>query len=264
VLVFRGQQLTHEEQRDVMSCIGPIPSPEGMSYVSVDPGEGILGSSELVFHSDNSWSPKPYLAISLLAIDVVDGATATRFASNTKCLAAMPSEFRSRLEGIRVTEVHPFNKGLPSRLEEDTLPNTPEFTRPAILPHRNTGVSYLYVTRMCAKRIEGMSQEQSNAFIQEIFKFIYAPENTYEHRWNKGDLVIWDNLTIQHARGNVQAVGRRYLQRVSCGEISVMDMYPKMLHDSDYHKWLNAPDGHPDEAVLVEVFRKASEAHAGA
>ena len=64
LLLFRDQQLTHEQHRSVMNCIGPIPSMDGMGYVSVDPHEGSLGSSELVFHSDSSWSPYPYLAIS--------------------------------------------------------------------------------------------------------------------------------------------------------------------------------------------------------
>ena len=171
----------------------------------------------------------------------------------------MPFEFRSRLEEIRVTEVHPFNKGLLTRLEEDTLPGTPEFTRPVLLRHRNTGVPYVYVTRMSAKRIEGMTQEDSDALINEILRYIYAPEDIYEHRWNKSDLVIWDNLTIQHARGNILAVGRRYLQRVACRETNFVDTYPNIAQNPDYWKWLNAPDGHADEAVLIDVFSKASE-----
>jgi taurine dioxygenase len=39
----------------------------------------------------------------------------------------------------------------------------------------------------------------------------------YEHTWCNGDIVIWDNIALQHARGSLKSAGRRVLQRVIVG-----------------------------------------------
>ena len=39
----------------------------------------------------------------------------------------------------------------------------------------------------------------------------------YEHHWRNGDLVIWDNVALQHARPPIADGTRRTLRRVVCG-----------------------------------------------
>ena len=46
---------------------------------------------------------------------------------------------------------------------------------------------------------------------------MYAPDNVYEHTWQVGDLLVWDNLALQHARDAVN--GRRTLRRVPVGTV---------------------------------------------
>ena len=45
----------------------------------------------------------------------------------------------------------------------------------------------------------------------------HAAERVLEHRWRTGDVVFWDNIALQHARGDLGGVGRRVLQRVIVG-----------------------------------------------
>ena len=63
-------------------------------------------------------------------------------------------------------------------------------------------------------RIVGLAPQESADLLEALFEHLYREENVYEHRWRNGDLVMWDNLATQHARGNVSGVGRRTLQRV--------------------------------------------------
>ena len=49
-------------------------------------------------------------------------------------------------------------------------------------------------------RIVGVPRAESDALLAEIYAHLYADEAVYEHRWLPGDLVIWDNLSVQHAR----------------------------------------------------------------
>ena len=39
----------------------------------------------------------------------------------------------------------------------------------------------------------------------------------FEHRWRNGDFIVWDNIALQHERGNLETVGKRVLQRAIVG-----------------------------------------------
>jgi len=48
---------------------------------------------------------------------------------------------------------------------------------------------------------------------------LYQPETVYAHEWREGDLVIWDNIALQHARAQVLPDTRRTLRRVLVNEL---------------------------------------------
>jgi alpha-ketoglutarate-dependent taurine dioxygenase len=75
-------------------------------------------------------------------------------------------------------------------------------------------------------QLSGLSWEASGELLREVFAHLYAAENLTEHVWRRGDIVIWDNITFQHARGSIEGVGRRVLQRVAVGEKSLWEMNP--------------------------------------
>ena len=41
------------------------------------------------------------------------------------------------------------------------------------------------------------------------------PEHIYEHEWQVGDLLIWDNRATVHARTNFDPAERRVLRRMA-------------------------------------------------
>ena len=43
--------------------------------------------------------------------------------------------------------------------------------------------------------------------LDELFAHLYDPAHMYEHTWQQGDLVVWDNLATQHGRPDVQFEG---------------------------------------------------------
>jgi taurine dioxygenase len=75
----------------------------------------------------------------------------------------------------------------------------------------------LYITAMQTDSIVGCSEDESEALLGACWSTLYAPDNVYEHFWQVGDLVVWDNLALQHARDAVQ--GRRTLRRVPVGTV---------------------------------------------
>jgi taurine dioxygenase len=65
----------------------------------------------------------------------------------------------------------------------------------------------LYVSQQMTREIVGLSADESENLLQTLFAHLYKPGMVYEHEWHDGDLVIFDNIAMQHARGYVDANG---------------------------------------------------------
>jgi alpha-ketoglutarate-dependent taurine dioxygenase len=63
------------------------------------------------------------------------------------------------------------------------------------------------------RRIEGLHQEESDALIAELMVYAEHPSIIYEHCWEPGDLLAWDNLSSTHARTDFSPAERRLLLR---------------------------------------------------
>jgi alpha-ketoglutarate-dependent taurine dioxygenase len=46
-------------------------------------------------------------------------------------------------------------------------------------------------------------------------EYLYDPGNVYCHHWQVGDLVVWNNVALQHAREKLPGEGERTFRRVS-------------------------------------------------
>ena len=228
LLVFRGQKLEPEEHARIGAYLGPIirnPA-ESMGYISNVRPDGGLGSVELAFHSDLAFSPSPFDAISLYAVDVIDNATSTRFANGVRVYPLLSEELRQRLESLKV--LHVFGVDLRGRNRRNTVgTDLPHAIHPLIMRHPVSGAPIVYVHTNQTDSIVDMDPDESERIIQELFGHLYQPTNIYEHRWHMNDLVIWDNLALQHARGDVSNVGPRTLHRVVNAKKGFFDMYPQ-------------------------------------
>jgi taurine dioxygenase len=79
------------------------------------------------------------------------------------------------------------------------------------------------------REIVELPAAESDALLEALFAHLYAPANTLEHGWCAGDLVVWDNLSVQHARANVRVDGpARTLRKVSVPIPAMGGEMPKM------------------------------------
>ena len=78
---------------------------------------------------------------------------------------------------------------------------------PVAFQHPRTGATVLYVSQQMTQHVVGLSKEESEALLEELFTHLYRPECLYEHMWTNRDLVAWDNIALQHARPNVTLEG---------------------------------------------------------
>jgi taurine dioxygenase len=223
LVLVRGARLTMDEQIRAVGCLGPVLYVDN-GIMSRDTEIGLLGAA-LCFHSDYAYSPEPLIGISLHAIDAVDDETSTRFAAGRTAYERLSTELQARVEGLDALQVFGADIGRRNRLAE-LDPRLPSTAHPLVSPHTGTGGSYLFAPEMTTDSIVGLDPEESEELVQQLFAVLYAESNVLEHRWREGDLVIWNNRCVVHARGDVSQVEHRVLQRVALGTKGYFDLYP--------------------------------------
>ena len=91
---------------------------------------------------------------------------------------------------------------------------------------------------MQTARLNGLAPGQSEALLQELFGYLYASDNVHQHEWRNGDLVIWDNIALQHSRPDLTGCTPRRLQRIAVADKSFFDLCPQFdLGDPRVAAW---------------------------
>jgi alpha-ketoglutarate-dependent taurine dioxygenase len=231
VLVFRDLSIDHAFQ--VYLCkmlireenvadgggidLAAIQAVEDNFYISNKRPQSAAPFGRLQFHSDTMWSAQPFQVLSLYGVDVGQPAVPTTFVSAAHAWATLPGELRSRVEGR--TAMHTAGEVRRGDLTDVLLSNVerpPSTVRPIGYRHPRTGQTILYICEQMTERIVDLAPGDSESLLNELFTHLYDPANRWNHEWRKGDLVVWDNLAIQHARPNVRADGPpRTLRKVA-------------------------------------------------
>lgn len=234
LLLVEDLNLTMEQQQEFCRAFGPIPeSPYENFYVSNRRADGFLGTKELQWHNDVPYLPSPYLVAALHAVDVDPDATSTKFVSGVRAYGSLPQSLKERLTGLNALQVRQRKSERRNRLT-DLEPGDLCTVHPVVRHQQGTGRPYLFVNENMTACIIGMSEQDSDSLLAELFSYLYADEAVYEHRWRPGDLVVWDNLALQHARGSV-GDGARTLQRVTCTRFTYTEQYPADSVGEDLH-----------------------------
>jgi taurine dioxygenase len=181
--------------------------------------DGNAPYGRLLFHADGMWSESPQELLSLYGEKIEPPSVPTVFASAVRAWERLSGELRGRVNGRRA--VHATGQRDRGGYDVGELlqaQRTAERSRSTPIPetHPRTGKPILYVSQMMTTEIEGLPSDESEHLLDELFDVLYASENSFEHDWRKGDLVVWDNLAVQHARGAVAQQGpERSLRKVT-------------------------------------------------
>jgi taurine dioxygenase len=222
LILARGQALSMARQQQLCALAGPIlirPGEDG--YLSTEGGSEVA-LTELSWHADAAYTDAPFDALALYAIDVVDEASSTFFTSAEQGWATLPATLRDRMEGRRIEMISPSFETLAGRCCDRPDPVAHKRSeQPAIQINPHNGRPCLWTSELQTARITGMDWAASRDLLHALFDHLYRDEHVLEHRWRRGDLVIWDNIALQHRRGSLKGCGRRILQRVIVGTAGV-------------------------------------------
>ncbi len=231
LLLFRSDVLSGDEQVRLCRHFGPIaPERSGeVGYISNRRPGGVLREGALAFHSDFAFTTEPVHALSLHALEVPCGGAPTIYADAQCALDRMPPTLRARLASRSVVNVYGFTLPTDRRMRERDLPaGSPVVERPIVEAHRRTGVPVLNVNEMHTDRVIGMSETESDGLLTDIYEVLYGPANTFRLEWQVGDLVVWDNLALQHHRPDFPATEGRTMQRVCIHTKTAEELVPNL------------------------------------
>ena len=70
---------------------------------------------------------------------------------------------------------------------------------PVVRTHPETGKRSLFVNGNYTSHLDGWTEAESAPLLEYLYAEACRPEYTWRHRWQVGDLIIWDNRCTQHA-----------------------------------------------------------------
>ncbi len=234
VLLIRGQKLTDDDLLAFSRRLGELDPPPNqehgrqcppgypdvyvVSNVLDEKGEpiGALGAGEAVWHTDMSYLDMPPDASMLYALEIPPSGGNTHFCSMQEVWKALPAALKVQIGTRRIKHDGTFNSGGYIRkgvTPTDDPHNAPGAWHPAVCTHPITGKPALYLGRRRNSYVEGLTPDQSDRLLDELWKFTSSPAFAYEHRWRVGDLVLWDNRSTMHRRDPFDNTKRRVMHR---------------------------------------------------
>ncbi len=183
-------------------------------YVSNTRDDGILGYGVLDFHCDQLFNDPPLKALILYAVEVPDEGGNTSFCNTTKIYGTLPEDLKQRLADKTCMHLYDF-KGAYADFQdpENATPGSPRANHPMIYTDPDNGDAAIWVNRLTTIKVNELDPAESKTLIEEVRSYIKNESCIYHHHWQPGDLLIWDNRILQHARGPFDESQPRTLRR---------------------------------------------------
>jgi taurine dioxygenase len=177
---------------------------------------GSLGAGEAVWHTDMSYLEDPPKASMLYAIEVPSAGGSTGFTNMYRAYEELPEALQRRIEGRRLKHDGTYNSGGYVREginATDDPVASPGTYHPIVCAHPETGRRCLYLGRRRNAYIEGLPLAESEALLDDLWRYATREELSWYNAWRVGDLVLWDNRCTMHRREPFDAASRRIMHR---------------------------------------------------
>lgn len=236
LLLFREQTLTPPQQIELMGKFCVIRTPHGVETTL--PGYPEIAILSNVFenglpigfqhklgvewHTDGSGARETTLASCMYALEVPGAGGDTLFAGMYSAYEHLPPAWRERVDAMQVVYSRTWlseklagasGTHKPMGPEERAL--FPDIVRPLVNDHPVTGRRAALLSIEEARNIEGLSETESRPVLEELLGLLTDEPRVYRHRWQVGDLIVWDNRCMLHSPTEyTYADERRRLHRI--------------------------------------------------
>jgi taurine dioxygenase len=209
-------------------------NPEQEQYLTaLYHGEPVV--SRLDWHMDLHYTGKPNRGAVLTAVTCAEEDGLTGFGDLARAHDALDEETRSLIQDLEVTyafsmqrkhmrfvnlegyEPGPYSPRKPSDIN---YPNFPEIAYPAVVTHPVTGRKVLeiceqFLERVVAPHRAGLSNDEAVELLERLVAHTRKPEFHYFHRWEPGDMILWDNWRAMHCATGTRPGIKRVIHRTT-------------------------------------------------
>jgi taurine dioxygenase len=218
-LVFHDQTLTADQYLAAAKAFGP-PMRQHYSQHNM-PGYPDIGlvwhrngqQPAERWHTDHTNREKPPAATILYGVEIPSHGGGTSVADMRAAYAALPEAEQARLRGLRT--VNALDEHRADIRPEDREKFGVPIVHPMVRTHPVHGSLAVFFHITKTAYIEGMTPDDSRAYLSDLLDRMIRPEIVYTHQWRRGDvLVIDDRATMHRAHGDYDRSESRVLWRI--------------------------------------------------
>jgi len=230
VVLFRGQQaLTPAQHIEFSQCFGEVDRndnaptyrmpgyPELVEVTNRDIGgkPSLTRNLGRSWHSDLEYTLRPALATLLWCEQVPDVGGDTQFAHMGNAWDAVSPGMQKMLRGLEAE--YDIKLGVRPKEADGSFDeihgHNVSVAQPLVREHPESGRTSLFASDRI-DRFVGWTRDESMPLLHYLMKVATHPENVLRHRWQPGDLVMWDNRCVIHqALADYDRSQVRYMRR---------------------------------------------------
>ncbi len=213
VLRFRAAPLTVRQLRDFSANFGVLRPHAAKAYHDKEIPEVVIMTNQdangnydevgatrgVGWHVDGTFQQDPTKATILHAVALPDRGGNTAFANMYLAWDTMPADLKRRVDGKtalhRLRGRKSYTQGI---VAADDMKKMTDVRHPVIRVHPETGKKAVFVNPHHTLCIEGMTREESDALLEEIFVCCTREAFEWEQEWQPGDTIIWENRCAWH------------------------------------------------------------------
>ena len=219
VLVFRNQNLTLYNLLKVSKFWGrPLKHPvfsgiDGNPEIIRIQNYGKKYHTNAHWHSDVTFEEYPPDITLLYAVQVPDQGGNTLFSNQYLAYEALSDWIKKTYKKSKALHS---NKSI-LKLTGGNIQNCKSVLHPIFREHPETNKKALYVTEAFVEGIDGIVESESSKLLKTLYKIAKEKRFRYEHKWEKEDLVVWDNRCVQHYAVHDYGDEMRTMYRITVG-----------------------------------------------
>jgi taurine dioxygenase len=154
------------------------------------------------WHTDYSYKAEPVMCTMLYAVEVPPEGSDTLLADGCAAWNALSPGRQAELAGLKLH--HSYQHFMATReygaldLPEEIKRDNPDVIHPLIRTHPADGRKALWPSTGTVTEVVGMPNPQGLELIDELVAFMTQDQFVYRHKWQVGDLLMWDNRCTLH------------------------------------------------------------------
>jgi len=169
------------------------------------------------WHTDDSYFAQPAKITLLQALEIPSSGGETRFCNACAAYDDLSTDQKTELSDLRA--VHSYDtmrapaRAAKRNAAEET--DTVDVVHPLIRTHDESAKKAIYFNSNRTDRVINMERAASDAILDRIDAHMTQSKYQYHHRWQLGDILMWDNRCVIHSVNMEFPVGeRRIHQRI--------------------------------------------------